>query len=49
MSSNKNEIHEGFTLGMDAMPVFLFAWSVIMIASGFHSALFLVECAVRFN
>lgn len=45
MSSNKNEIPEGFTLGMacmDAMPVLLFACSVIMIASKFHSTLFLI-------
>ena len=45
MSSKEKEIPEGFTLGMalmDAMPVLLFACSVILIASKFHSALFLV-------
>ncbi|MBU5430971.1 hypothetical protein KQI22_13020 [Kineothrix sp. MSJ-39] len=45
MSSKKNEIPEGFTLGMalmDAMPVLLFSISVIMIAAKFHSVIFLV-------
>ena len=45
MSSKKNEIPKGFTLGMalmDAMPVLLFSISVIMIATKFHSVLFLI-------
>ena len=44
MRSKEKEIPEGFTLGMalmDAMPVLLFVCSVILIASKFHSVLFL--------